>query len=77
MGKSAMLSDEAYAALLAAKERPDESLSQVILRYVPTPIRTFGDLERHLANAEGPLLPEPEMIRRVTERKARRKRHAD
>ncbi len=48
MGKSANLSEEAYAVLQAQKRDKRESLSQVILRYVPPPIRTFGDLEKHL-----------------------------
>lgn len=49
-----MLSDEAYA-MLQANKRKDESLSDVIKRYVPPPIRTFGDLEKHLENLEGPV----------------------
>ena len=47
MGKPANLSDEAYAVLQDNKRTKKESLSQVILRVVPKPIRAFGDLERH------------------------------
>jgi predicted CopG family antitoxin len=54
MSKPAMLSDEAYA-ILQANKRNKESLSDVIKRYVPPPIRTFGDLEKHLENIEGPI----------------------
>lgn len=49
-----MLSDDAYE-ILKANKRSDESLSDVIKRYVPPPIRTFGDLEKHLQNFEGPI----------------------
>jgi predicted CopG family antitoxin len=48
MGRSANLSEEAYSVLKANKEQPGESLSRVILRLVPRPIRTFEDLEKHL-----------------------------
>ncbi|HET7624299.1 MAG TPA: antitoxin VapB family protein [Verrucomicrobiae bacterium] len=54
MSKPAMLSDDAYE-LLKENQRNKESLSDVIKRYVPPPIRTFGDLEKHLANIEGPV----------------------
>ena len=77
MGKSAMLSEKAYAALHAAKRSEEESLSQVILRHVPPPIRTFGDLEKHLENLEGPLIPDLSKLRRVQDgryKPARRKR---
>jgi predicted CopG family antitoxin len=49
-----MLSDEAYAALVKHK-RKDESFSDVVKRLVPPLIETFGDLEKHLDNLEGPL----------------------
>jgi predicted CopG family antitoxin len=54
MSKPAMLSDEAYE-ILQANKRNKESLSDVIKRFVPPPIRTFGDLEKHLENIEGPI----------------------
>ena len=65
MGKSAMLSDEAYARLQAAKHKKSESLSEVILRHVPPPIRTFGDLEKALEELEGPIIPDLEAVERV------------
>ena len=71
MSKSAQLSEKAYAALHAAKRNEDESLSQVILRYVPPPIKTFGDLERHLENVDGPVIDDVAALRRVR-RKGRR-----
>jgi len=74
MGKSANLSDEAYAALLAHKRGKRDSLSQIILRFVPPPIRTFGDLEKHLENVDGPLIPDLDAVRRVRERKTKAKR---
>jgi predicted CopG family antitoxin len=52
MGKPANLSEEAYAVLQANKRDKKESLSQVILRHVPRPIRTFGDLEKHLESLD-------------------------
>ena len=74
MGKSAMLSDKAYEALQAAKRSEEESLSQVILRFVPPPIKTFGDLQRHLENLDGPVLADIDYaaLRRLKRRKARR-----
>src|SRR5207253_10245422 len=56
MSKPATLSEEAYSRLVANKKHKRDSLSQVILRFVPPPIRTFGDLERHLNNLEGPVV---------------------
>ena len=59
MGKSANLSDEAYALLKANKRSEKESLSQVILRMVPKPIRTFGDLEKHLEGLDDSVFDRP------------------
>jgi len=56
MSKPATLSEQAYAALKAHKREKNDSLSQIILRFVPPPIRTFGDLEKHLENLEGPVV---------------------
>jgi predicted CopG family antitoxin len=53
MSKPITLSDEAHARLIAQK-RKSESLSDVILRLVPRPIRTFGDLEKNLSYFEDP-----------------------
>ncbi|HWX23048.1 MAG TPA: hypothetical protein VN578_24365 [Candidatus Binatia bacterium] len=69
MSKPATLSDEAYAALIAHKHRKSESLSQIILRFVPRPIRTFGDLEKHLENLEGPVVVDYEALDRVRRRR--------
>ncbi len=70
MSKNVMLSDDAYQALLKQK-RDNESFSDVVKRLAPPPIRTFGDLEKHLANAEGPLFSDMNALQRV---KARRRR---
>ena len=70
MSKNVMLSDEAYTALLKHKKR-NESFSDVIKRLAPPPIKTFGDLEKHLQNTEGPLFTDMEVLRRVKARKAR------
>jgi len=72
MGKSANLSDEAYAVLRANKRNDKESLSQVILRVVPKPIRTFGDLEKHLESLDDSVFDQidVEALRRVRKRKA-------
>lgn len=74
MSKSAQLSEKAYAALHAAKRNEDESLSQVILRYVPPPIKTFGDLERHLDSLDGAVLEKMDLaaLRRVKQRRKTR-----
>jgi len=74
MSKPATLSDEAYAALAAQKAARDESLSSVILRFVPRPIRTFGDLEAHLQNLEGPVTVDHPALERLRERKRKANR---
>ncbi len=74
MSKPAALSDEAYAALKAQKAAPAESLSSVILRFVPRPIRTFGDLESHLQNLEGPVVVDHAALERLRERKRKANR---
>jgi predicted CopG family antitoxin len=56
MSKRVTLSNEAYEALVAQKQGREESLSEVILRFVPRLIRTFGNLEKHLQNLEGPIV---------------------
>ena len=74
MSKPATLSDEAYAALTAHKHKKGYSLSQVILRFVPPPIRTFGDLEKHLQNLEGPVAVDYAALERVRRRKQKGRR---
>ena len=74
MSKPVSLSDQAYAALVAQKRGQSESLSQVILGFVPRPIRTFGDLEKHLKNLEGPVNVDAEALQRVHRRKQRANR---
>jgi predicted CopG family antitoxin len=71
MSKPATLSEEAYKVLKANKRNEKESLSSVILRFVPHPIKTFGDLEKHLNNLEAPLALDWEALERVRERKRR------
>jgi len=75
MSKPATLSEEAYSRLVANKKHKRDSLSQVILRFVPPPIRTFGDLERHLNNLEGPVVVDYEALERVRKRKNSRSAH--
>ncbi len=69
-----MLSEEAYAALVAQKRSRKDSLSQVVLRFVPPVIRTFGDLERHLASLEGPVVADYRALERVRRRNQRTNR---
>jgi predicted CopG family antitoxin len=73
MSKNVMLSDEAYATLLKQK-KANESFSDVVKRLVPPPIRTFGDLEKHLDNLEGPLNLDFEALERIRSRKRRANR---
>ena len=75
MSKPATLSEEAYKILAANRKHPKESLSSVIMRFVPRPIRTFGDLEKHLDNVEGQMQVDFEALERVRERK-RKANHA-
>ena len=69
-----MVSDEAYAALMAHKTE-EESFSDVIKRLAPPPIKTFGDLERHLEHLKGPLFPDMAALRRIRARKRRSNAH--
>jgi len=68
MSKNVMLNDKAYAALQKHK-REGESLSDVVKRFVPPPIRTFGDLEKHLQDLDGPLNVDFEALERLRQRK--------
>jgi len=74
MSKPATLSDEAYQALIAQKRSQKESLSDVILRCVPPPIRTFGDLEKHLENLDGPVIADFKALERVRRQKQKGRR---
>ena len=69
------MSEDAYKLLAANRKYPKESLSSVILRFVPRPIRTFGGLEKHLDQVDGQLNADFEALERVRERK-RRANHA-
>ena len=69
MSKPATLSNEAYEVLKANKRHEKESLSSVILRFVPRPIKTFGDLEKHLNSLEAPLALDWQALARIRERK--------
>jgi hypothetical protein len=71
MRKPVTLSNKAYQLLAANRSNAKESLSSVILRFVPPPIRTFGDLKKHLDQIEGELHVDLEAIERVRTRKAR------
>ena len=72
MSKSVMLHDDAYEALKAQQKSKDDSMSKIILRFVPPPIRTLGDLERHLERMEGPLIPDLAAVRRAVKKRKRR-----
>lgn len=74
MSRPATLSDEAYQALMAHKQGKKDSLSKVILRFVPRPIRTFGDLEAHLENPEAPVNVDYAALERVRRRKQKANR---
>ncbi len=69
MSKPATLSEEAYKLLAANRKHPKESLSSVIMRFVPRPIRTFGALEKHLDQVDGQLQVNMEELERVRDRK--------
>jgi len=69
MSRPATLSDEAYRALMAHKQSKGDSLSKVILRFVPRPVRTFGDLAAHLESLDGPVNVDYEALERVRRRK--------
>ena len=68
MSKNVMLSDEAYKAL-AKHKKQGESFSDVVKRFVPPPLRTFGDLEKHLQSLEGPLNLDFAAFERIRKRK--------
>ena len=59
---------------MAHKKGKKDSLSQVILRFVPRPIRTFGDLEKHLENLEGPVNVDYQALQRMRQRKQKANR---
>jgi len=73
MSKNVMLNDAAYAAL-QKHQRDGESLSDVVKRFVPPPIRTFGDLEKHLEELDGPLNIDFEALDRLRLRKQKSSR---
>ncbi len=73
MSKNVMLSDEAYVAL-SRQKKSDESFSDVVKRLVPPPIETFGDLEKHLDNLDGPLNLDFEALDRLRMRKRKANR---
>lgn len=76
MSKPVTLNDEAYEALKAQKQTAKESLSQVVLRFVPKPIRTFGDLEKHLENLDSRVIQQADLetLRRIRSRKLKANR---
>jgi len=74
MSKNVMLSDEAYQALMKQKKQ-GESFSDVIRRFVPPPIRTFGELEKHLDSLEGPLNLDFDAFDRIRKRKRKANAH--
>jgi len=75
MSKKAKLSEEAYKILAANRDHPKESLSSVIMRFLPRPIRTIGHLEERFDSVEGLLQVDFAALERVRERK-RKANHA-
>ena len=72
MAKPMQVSEAAYA-VLSAQKAPNESFSDVILRCVPEPIETFGDLLNYLRAKEG-LLIDPGFLKKLRRRKQQAKR---
>jgi predicted CopG family antitoxin len=72
MSKPMQVSDAAYA-VLSAQKGPDESFSDVILRCVPEPIETFGDLLVYLRASKEPLM-DPQFLKDLRNRKRHPKR---
>ncbi len=68
MSRNVNLDDDAVAAL-EAHRRGNESFSKVVKRLAPPPIRTFGDLEKFLADIEGPLFSDLDMLKKIRDRK--------
>ncbi len=66
--------DEEAVATLEAHRRGQESFSKVVKRVVPPPIQTFGDLERHLENIDGPLFTDFDRLEKLIARKQRANR---
>jgi len=73
MSRNVNLDDEAVAAL-EAHRRGQESFSKVVKRVVAPPIRTFGDLERHLENIDGPLFSDFDCLESLIQRKKKANR---
>jgi hypothetical protein len=55
MSKPMQVSEAAYA-VLSAQKQGNESFSDVIVRCVPEPIETCGELLDYLKTGQGPLL---------------------
>jgi hypothetical protein len=72
MSKNVNLDADAVAAL-DGHRRKGESYSKVIKRLVAPSIRTFGDLEKFLAQNEGPIL-DLEILDRLRRSKQKRER---
>jgi predicted CopG family antitoxin len=73
MSRNVNLDDEAVAAL-EAQRRGNESFSKVVKRLAPPPIRTFGDLEKFLADMDGPLFSDLEILKTIREHKRKANR---
>jgi predicted CopG family antitoxin len=72
MAKPMQVSETAYA-VLSAQKGPRESFSDVILRCVPQPIETFGELSTYLRTKKGPLA-DAEFLKELRRRKQNPKR---
>jgi predicted CopG family antitoxin len=74
MSRRVMLTDEAYDALKVHKENAADNFSQIILRFVPPPIRTSRDLVKHLNNLRGPTIADLTLRVRHSRRPQTRRR---
>jgi predicted CopG family antitoxin len=69
MSKRVTLSEEAYKLLAANREHPKETLSSVIIRFVPRRITAFGVQEKYLDQADAQLRVDFEALEQMRERK--------
>jgi len=72
MSKPMQVSDAAYA-VLSAQKATNESFSDVILRCVPEPLETCGDLLGFLRTTKGPLM-DAKFLKELRHRKRHPKR---
>jgi predicted CopG family antitoxin len=69
MSKRTTLSVDAYKLLAANRKHPKETLSSVIIRFVPRPITASGVLEKCLDQADAQLRVDFKALEQMRERK--------